>query len=103
MVEVRLAAEASDQGLKRYQDDRFGMFVHWGLYSLVGASEWLMFHERYSVADYEQFVDRFNPVKFDARELASIAADAGQKYLTITSRHHDGVSVDDPAVSAIQI
>jgi alpha-L-fucosidase len=98
-----MATQASAQGLKRYQDDRFGMFVHWGLYSLVGASEWLMFHERYSVAEYEQFVDRFNPVKFDARELARIAADAGQKYLTITSRHHDGFSMYDTALSDYKI
>src|SRR5689334_15819009 len=80
-VEVRLAAEVSARGLKRYQDDRFGMFVHWGLYSLIGASEWLMFHDRYSIAEYERLAERFDPVRFDANTLARTAAGAGQRYL----------------------
>jgi len=102
-TEVRLAAQVSARGLKRYQDDRFGMFVHWGLYSLIGASEWVMFHDRYSVAEYERLAERFNPVNFDAKELAQIAADAGQRYLTITSRHHDGFSMYDTALSDYKI
>jgi alpha-L-fucosidase len=75
-VEVR---QASEEGLNRYQDDRFGMFVHWGLYSLIGASEWVMFHDRYSVEEYEKLVSTFTAEHFDADALASIAAGAGQQ------------------------
>ncbi len=81
-----MAAQVSARGLKRYQDDRFGMFVHWGLYSLIGASEWVMFHDRYSVAEYERLAERFS-----------------QRYLTITSRHHDGFSMYDTALSDYKI
>jgi alpha-L-fucosidase len=94
---------ASAQGLERYQDDRFGMFVHWGLYSLVGASEWLMFHDRYSVADYELLAQQFTAPHFDADSFVRTAADAGQRYLTITSRHHDGFSMYDTALSDYKV
>lgn len=79
------------------------MFVHWGLYSLIGASEWVMFHDRYSVDEYEKLVSSFTAEDFDADALASIAADAGQRYLTITSRHHDGFSMYDTALSDYKV
>ena len=49
----------SECGLERFQDDLFGMFVYWGLYSLIGANEWVMFHERYSAEEYERLATRF--------------------------------------------
>lgn len=70
---------------------------------MIGASEWVMFYDRYSIAEYERLAERFNPVQFDANALARTAAAAGQKYFTITSRHHDGFSMYDTAVSHYKI
>src|SRR5260370_16707199 len=59
----------SESGLERFQDDRFGMFVHWGLYSLIGANEWVMFRERYSAEEYVRLTTRFEAAAFDADAL----------------------------------
>ena len=92
-----MAQQASSKGLTWFQDSRFGMFIHWGVYALIGRGEWVMHTEKIPVADYEALPPRFNPSKFDAAEWVSIAADAGQKYMVITSRHHDGFSMYDTA------
>ncbi len=97
------AKTASPQGLKWFQDIRFGMFIHWGLYSLIARGEWVMHTEKIAVPEYEKLAPQFNPVKFNADEWVSIAADAGQKYMIITSRHHDGFSMYDTALSEYKI
>jgi alpha-L-fucosidase len=79
------------------------MFVHWGLYSLIARGEWVMFAEKISVPQYEPLAGRFAPVKFDADEWVSLAAEAGQKYVVITSRHHDGFSMYDTALSDYKV
>ena len=71
--------QVSPEGLSEFQDARFGMFIHWGLYSIIAHGEWVMFHEKIPVVEYEKLVPQFNPVKFNADEWVSIAADAGQK------------------------
>ncbi len=76
-----------------YRDSRFGMFVHWGVYSLLGQGEWVMQNRDLQVPTYEWLASTFNPVKFDAREWVSIAKSAGMRYITITARHHDGFSM----------
>jgi alpha-L-fucosidase len=76
-----------------YRDSRFGMFVHWGAYSLLGQGEWVMQNRDLQVPTYEWLASTFNPVKFDAREWVSIAKSAGMRYITITARHHDGFSM----------
>jgi len=76
-----------------YRDAKFGMFVHWGAYSLLGQGEWVMQNRPITVPDYEWLASTFNPVKFDARAWVSLAKAAGVKYLTITSRHHDGFAM----------
>ncbi|MBN2048156.1 MAG: alpha-L-fucosidase [Anaerolineaceae bacterium] len=93
----------SESGLSWFQDVRFGMFIHWGLYSLLARGEWVMHNERIPVAEYETLVNQFNPVEFNAEEWVSIAADAGQKYMVITSRHHDGFSMYDTKLSDYKI
>jgi alpha-L-fucosidase len=95
--------QASPQGLAWFQDIRFGMFVHWGLYSLLGRGEWVMHLERIPSAEYRPLAQQFNPVRFDAEAWVSIAADAGQRYLVITSRHHDGFSMYDTALSDYKV
>jgi alpha-L-fucosidase len=95
--------QVSHVGLKRYQDDRFGMFIHWGLYSLIGASEWVMLHRRMENAEYEKLAGQFTAPKFDAERIARTAANAGQRWITITSRHHDGFSMYDTALSEYKV
>src|SRR3954468_16204518 len=76
-----------------FQDARFGMFVHWGVYSVLGDGEWVMNNRKIPAADYEKLPAAFNPIDFDAAEWVSLAKAAGMKYITITSRHHDGFSM----------
>ena len=95
--------QASEKGLQWFQDARFGMFIHWGLYSLIGRGEWVMHWEKIPVLEYEKLVPLFNPIKFNAAEWVKLAADAGQKYMVITSRHHDGFSMFDTALSDYKI
>lgn len=76
-----------------FRDARFGMFVHWGVYSLLGQGEWVMQNREIPVATYEWLASTFNPVKFDARAWVSLAKAAGMRYITITARHHDGFSM----------
>jgi alpha-L-fucosidase len=83
----RLAARAW------FRDAKFGMFVHWGVYSQLGEGEWVMQNRGITVQSYEWLASGFNPVKFDAREWVTLAKHAGVRYMTITSRHHDGFSM----------
>jgi alpha-L-fucosidase len=78
-----------------FQDARFGLFVHWGVYSLLGDGEWVMNNQNISIEEYEKLPHFFNPIDFDPVEWVSMVKDAGMKYITITSRHHDGFSMFD--------
>ncbi|MGE5613827.1 MAG: alpha-L-fucosidase [Bacillota bacterium] len=79
--------------LKWWRDSRFGMFIHWGIYSLMGKGEWVMYTDRIPVREYEKLAGRFNPVKFDAEEWVLLAKNAGMKYIVFTAKHHDGFSM----------
>ncbi|HEX3087272.1 MAG TPA: alpha-L-fucosidase, partial [Ilumatobacteraceae bacterium] len=76
-----------------FRDARFGMFVHWGVYSLLGQGEWVMQNRGITVDKYEWLASTFDPVKFDAHAWVALAKRAGVRYITITSRHHDGFSM----------
>ena len=76
-----------------FQDAKFGMFVHWGVYSLLGSGEWVMQNRSIPVTRYEWLASTFNPVKFNAHDWVALAKSAGVRYITITSRHHDGFSM----------
>jgi alpha-L-fucosidase len=82
-----------------FHEARFGMFIHWGLYSLLGRGEWVQFNERIRPADYAKLARRFTARKFDARAWAGLAAEAGMKYAVLTARHHDGFCLFDSQVS----
>ncbi|MEV6055113.1 alpha-L-fucosidase [Streptomyces sp. NPDC052107] len=97
------ARQVSPEGLAWYRDAKFGMFVHWGLYALHGQGEWNMFEARTSVEDYEQLVGRFEAAHFDADTWADLAQAAGQRYITVTTRHHDGFSMYDTALSDYKV
>jgi alpha-L-fucosidase len=77
---------------KWFEDARFGMFVHFGPYSVLGSGEWVMNSRPIKGNDYLRLQDFFNPIGFDAKEWVTIAKNAGVKYITFTSRHHDGFS-----------
>lgn len=76
-----------------FRDARFGLFIHWGVYSLLGDGEWVMENRSIPIDRYEWLATTFNPVKFDAAEWVSLARAAGIRYITITARHHDGFSM----------
>jgi alpha-L-fucosidase len=75
--------------------DRFGMFIHWGLYALAARHEWVKNHERMDDATYQKYFDHFNPDLFNPAEWARTAREAGMKYLVITSKHHEGFCLWD--------
>jgi len=94
-----------------WRNARFGMFIHWGLYAVpageykgeTGFGEWIMDEAKIPVPEYEKFALQFNPVQFNADQWVKMAADAGVKYIVITSKHHDGFSLFDSEVSDYDI
>jgi len=88
---------------KEFRDDRFGVFIHWGIYSVLGDGEWVMNQRKMTVDEYEPLAKQFNPTKFDAAEWVTLFKNAGAKYITITSKHHDGFAMWDSEVSDYNI
>lgn len=86
-----------------FQQARFGMFIHWGLSSVLGDGEWVMQNENIPVKDYTKLQRAFNPVDFNAKTWVSIAKGAGMKYITLITRHHDGFSNFDTKQSTWSI
>ena len=88
---------------KIFQDNKFGMFIHWGLYSELGRAEWVMNNDNIHVDDYAKLVDFFNPIYFNAHDWVAAAKNAGMKYITLVTRHHDGFSMWDTKYSDYNI
>ena len=86
-----------------FQNNKFGLFIHWGPFSVLGDGEWVMNNENIPVKDYKKLVDFFNPVSFDPQAWVSMAKDAGMKYITLITRHHDGFSMWDTKYSDFNI
>ncbi|HTP79046.1 MAG TPA: alpha-L-fucosidase [Bacteroidota bacterium] len=78
-----------------FRDAKFGMFIHWGVYSVLGQGEWVMQQKMMDKETYGRVASFFNPTAFDPQAWVSLAKAAGMKYITITSRHHDGFSMFD--------
>ena len=76
-----------------FQDARFGMFIHWGVYSVLGDGEWVMNQKKIPITEYERLAGRFNPTEYNPAEWVSLARRAGMRYITITSKHHDGFAM----------
>lgn len=89
------AARTHSDYMKWFLHDRFGMFIHWGLYSIPSRGEWVRSSERMTVEAYQQYFDEFNPTRYDPREWAALARAAGQRYVVLTTKHHDGFCLFD--------
>ncbi|MES2109069.1 MAG: alpha-L-fucosidase [Bacteroidota bacterium] len=88
---------------KNFQDMKYGLFIHWGIYSELGAGEWVMHDKNIPYNNYKRLADFFNPQAFNAKEWVQFAKRAGMKYITITSRHHDGFSMFGTKLSPYNI
>ncbi|MCX8082476.1 MAG: alpha-L-fucosidase [bacterium] len=86
--------------MRWWDEARFGMFIHWGLYSILGRGEWVMYVERIPVAEYAKLADKFKPPKsFTPEVWVKLAKEAGMRYMVFTTRHHDGFCLFDSKVS----
>ncbi|UOY04949.1 alpha-L-fucosidase [Muricauda sp. SCSIO 64092] len=87
------ALKLSKEQMKWWQDAKFGMFIHWGLYAIEGRGEWAMHNYKIPAKKYAKLADKFNPRFFDADTWAHVAKKAGMKYMVLTARHHDGFAL----------
>jgi len=98
-----------DERMAWWRDARFGMFIHWGVYSvpagtyhdkkISGIGEWIMHNAKIPMAEYQTYAKEFNPTNFNAEEWVKIAKNAGMKYIVITSKHHEGFAMFDSKAS----
>ncbi|GAC1365792.1 MAG: hypothetical protein NVSMB3_14400 [Acidobacteriaceae bacterium] len=105
--------EQRDARMKWWRDARFGMFIHWGLYSIPagvwdgkhvdGIGEWIMNNASIPVADYKALASQFNPTAFNAHDIVALAKSAGMKYIVITAKHHDGFAMFDSKADPFNI
>lgn len=90
---------APPEAVAAWRAARFGMFIHWGLYSVLGHGEWAVFAEQIDYREYARLADQFTGEGFNADALAAAAKSAGMKYMVLTARHHDGFCLWDSKVS----
>lgn len=99
-----------DERMQWWREARFGMFIHWGVYSVPGGvynghemrhggAEWIMNRSKIPVSEYQQYAKQFNPVKYNAEDWVKMAKDAGMKYIVITAKHHDGFAMFESKAS----
>lgn len=108
-VPLAESKEQRDARMEWWREARFGMFIHWGVYSVPAGvydgkdigwlGEWIMNSGKIPIARYKQYAKDFNPVKYDPEAWVTMAKDAGMKYIIITAKHHDGFALFDSAVT----
>jgi alpha-L-fucosidase len=94
-VNANLLIPTPEPRIARFETLAYGMFIHWGLYSQLGRGEWVQHLEHIPVSEYAKLKDTFTAADFDARAIARLARESGMKYITLTTRHHDGFSLYD--------
>jgi alpha-L-fucosidase len=97
-AQTKLFNETEEQKMERmawWTNDRFGMFIHWGIYAQPARHEWVKRYERMTNEQYQKYFDLFDPDLYDPHEWARMAKKAGMKYAVITSKHHDGFCLFD--------
>jgi len=94
---------ANLEARQQFENARFGLFIHWGVFSILGDAEWVMQNENIKVKDYTRLMDFFNPTEFNAHDWVAMAKNAGMKYITLITRHHDGFSMWDTKYSDFNI
>ena len=92
-----------DTRMAWWREAKFGMFIHWGIYSIPADGEWHMRKHQKPFAEYSKYAAQFDPVKFNADEWMSLAHGAGMKYVVITTKHHDGFAMFKSGASAYNI
>jgi len=112
-IQDRETPAERDARMKWWREARFGMFIHWGLYSIPagtwngkqipGIGEWIMNNASIPVAEYKALAPQFNPTAFSAHDIVALAKSAGMKYIVITSKHHDGFAMFDSKANAFNI
>jgi alpha-L-fucosidase len=112
-IQDRETVAQRDVRMEWWREARFGMFIHWGLYSIPagtwngkqipGIGEWIMNNASIPVADYKALAPRFNPTGFSAHDIVALAKSAGMKYIVITAKHHDGFAMFDSKANSFNI
>ncbi|MBO3808946.1 MAG: alpha-L-fucosidase [Candidatus Brockarchaeota archaeon] len=92
-----------ESSVEWFRNARLGIFIHWGIYSILGRGEWVMHNEKMSIQEYEKLANRFNPVGFNADEWVSVFKEAGAKYMTFTTKHHDGFCMYDSRLTDYKV
>ncbi len=100
---VPAQAQAGADRTAWFRDAKFGLFIHWGVYSMIGREEWARTLLQIPRDEYARLTKDFNPVHFDPDEWVALAKEAGVNYIVITSKHHDGFAIYDSAVSDYDI
>lgn len=94
-----LPSEANLKAREEFRDNKFGIFIHWGIYSMMGDGEWVMHNKNIHHAEYAKQASAFYPIRFNAAEWVAAIKASGAKYICFTSRHHDGFSMFDTKYS----
>ncbi|MFY7867473.1 alpha-L-fucosidase [Roseateles sp.] len=110
-IEGTSGSRQNEPKMQWWKDAKFGMFIHWGIYSVpagvwgdtTGSGEWLMYFKKIPRDEYSSLAKQFNPTQFNAEEWVKLAKDAGQKYIIITAKHHDGFAMFKSNASAYNI
>lgn len=111
MLSCNNVGEKSPEKMDWWREARFGLFIHWGLYSIPAGewggstnhAEWIRETARIPLEQYDSLLMQFNPQKFNAEEWVALASEAGMKYIVITSKHHDGFALFDSKVSDFDV
>lgn len=91
------------EALQQWREMKFGLFLHWGIYSIPAKGEWYMYIDRIPVKEYEKLAPQFHPRYFNAEDWVLLAKNAGMRYIVLTAKHHDGFSMFKTAVSPFNV